>query len=78
MVEWARNMLDLPGTISGEFDMEAKHPIVIFMPEILRMHMGSTMHLGLRPTVFEEGSKTWSKAWALYGRAGKIWEWHQH
>ena len=78
MVEWARNVLDLPGTMSGEFDVEAKHPFVIFLPKILHTHMGSTMHLGLRLTVFEEGSKTWLKVWVLYGRAGKIWEWHQH
>ena len=78
MVEWARNVLDLPGAMSGKFDVEAKHPVVIFMPEISRTHMGSTMHLGLRPTVFEEGSKTWSKARALYGAACKIWEQHRH
>ena len=76
VVEWARNVLDLPSAMSGEFDAEAKHPVVIFMPEISRTHMGGTMRLGLRLTVFEEGSKTWSKVWALYGGAGKIWEWH--
>ena len=78
VVEWARNVLDLPGAMSGEFDAEAKHPVVIFMPEISRTHMGGTMRLGLRPTVFEEGSETWSKARALYGGAGKIWEQHRH
>ena len=67
MVDWARNMLDLPGAMSGEFDAEAKHPVVIFMPEISPTNMGGTMRLGLRPTVFEEGSETWSKARALYG-----------
>ena len=74
----SENVLNLPSTMSGEFDAEAKHPIVIFMPEILRMHKGGTMRLGLRPTVFEEGSETWSKARALYGGAGKIWEQHRH
>ena len=78
VVEWVRNVLDLPGAMSGKFDAEAKHPVVIFMPKISRMHMGSTMCLGLRPTVFEEGSETWSKAQALYGGAGKIWEQHRH
>ena len=67
VVEWARNVLDLPSAMSGKFDMEAKHPIVIFMPNISCTDMGSTMHLGLRPTMFEEGSETWSKARALYG-----------
>jgi CTP synthase len=64
---------NLTGAMSGEFDAKAKHPIVIFMPEILQTH---TMRLGLRPTMFEEGSETWSKVQALYGEAGKIWEWH--
>ena len=76
MVEWARNVLDLPGAMLGKFDVEAKHPVVIFMPEISRTHMGGTMRLGLRPTVFEEGSETWSKVRALYGGACKIWERH--
>jgi CTP synthase len=99
VVEWAKNVLNLPGEFfslrsfsrsrvgvderaagatSGEFDPEAKHPVIIFMPEISRTHMGGTMRLGLRPTVFEEGSETWSKARALYGGGGKIWERHRH
>ena len=73
----SENVLDLLGAMSGEFDAKAKHPVVIFMSEIPRMHMGDTMRLGLRPTVFE-GSETWSKARALYGGAGKIWERHRH
>lgn len=64
--------------MSGEFDPEAKHPIIIFMPEISRTHMGGTMRLGLRPTVFQEGSEKWSKVRRLYGGAGKIWERHRH
>ena len=61
VVEWVRNVLELPSAMSGEFDAEAKHPVVIFMPEISPTNMGGTMRLGLRPTVFEEGSETWSK-----------------
>ena len=48
------------------------------MPEISRTHMGGTMRLGLRPTVFADGSETWSKVRRLYGGAGKIWERHRH
>lgn len=36
------------------------------------------MRLGLRPTVFQEGSEQWSKTRKLYGGAGKIWERHRH
>ncbi|KAJ6608212.1 CTP synthase N-terminus-domain-containing protein [Mycena sp. CBHHK59/15] len=41
-------------------------------------HMGGTMRLGLRPTVFEPSTETWSRARKLYGGAGKIWERHRH
>ncbi|KAF8624934.1 hypothetical protein AX15_005631 [Amanita polypyramis BW_CC] len=78
VVEWARNVLDLSGATSGEFEPETPHPVVIFMPEISRTHMGGTMRLGLRPTVFGEGTEAWSKARALYGGAAKIWERHRH
>jgi len=40
--------------------------------------MGGTMRLGLRPTVFEEGTEGWSKVRKLYGGASKIWERHRH
>ncbi|KAF8067708.1 CTP synthase N-terminus-domain-containing protein [Lyophyllum atratum] len=78
VVEWARHVLELSDATSSEFDGDAKHPVVIFMPEISKTHMGGTMRLGLRPTVFEEGTETWSKARKLYGGAGKIWERHRH
>lgn len=63
---------------STEFNTDAKYPVVIFMPEISKTHMGGTMRLGLRPTVFEPGTESWSRARKLYGGAGKIWERHRH
>jgi CTP synthase len=48
------------------------------MPEISKTHLGGTMRLGLRPTVFIEGSETWSKSRKLYGGKTKIWERHRH
>ncbi|KAF6757599.1 CTP synthase [Ephemerocybe angulata] len=78
VVEWARNILGIEDATSGEFDSTAAHPLIVFMPEISKTHMGGTMRLGLRPTVFEEGTETWSKARALYGGKGKIWERHRH
>ena len=48
------------------------------MPEISRTHMGGTMRLGLRPTVFQADSEGWSKVRQLYGGAAKIWERHRH
>ncbi|GLB39038.1 putative catalyzes the ATP-dependent amination of UTP to CTP with either L-glutamine or ammonia as the source of nitrogen [Lyophyllum shimeji] len=78
VVEWARHVLEIPGATSEEFDSKAEHQVIIFMPEISKTHMGGTMRLGLRPTVFEEGTETWSRARKLYGGAGKIWERHRH
>jgi CTP synthase len=53
------------------------HPVIIYMPEISRTHMGGTMRLGLRPTVFQPGSE-WSMTRKLYGAREKIWERHRH
>lgn len=36
------------------------------------------MRLGLRPTVFEPDTESWSRTRKLYGGAGKIWERHRH
>jgi CTP synthase (UTP-ammonia lyase) len=63
---------------STEFNTEAKTPIIIFMPEISKTHMGGTMRLGLRPTVFEPNAESWSQVRKLYGGVGKIWERHRH
>lgn len=63
---------------STEFDADTTGPVIIFMPEISKTHMGGTMRLGLRPTVFEESSKGWSRLRKLYGGADKIWERHRH
>lgn len=93
VIEWARNVCNLQGrrtplhgrradwrldATSSEFDPEAKHPVIIYMPEISRTHLGGTMRLGLRPTVFTEGSEEWSIARKLYGGKEKIWERHRH
>ncbi|THV07143.1 CTP synthase [Dendrothele bispora CBS 962.96] len=78
VVEWCRNVLNLPTTTSEEFDPQTKTPAVVFMPEISKTHMGGTMRLGLRPTLFEPGTEKWSKVRKLYGGAGTIWERHRH
>ncbi|KAJ3513143.1 hypothetical protein NLJ89_g3109 [Agrocybe chaxingu] len=78
VIEWARNVLDISDATSAEFNPTSPHPVVIFMPEISTTHMGGTMRLGLRPTVFEPGSEDWSRVRKLYGGKGKIWERHRH
>jgi CTP synthase len=47
------------------------------MPEISRTHMGGTMRLGLRPTLFQQDSE-WSRVRKLYGGASTVWERHRH
>ncbi|KAF9045799.1 CTP synthase [Hymenopellis radicata] len=78
VIEWARNVLNISGATSAEFDPSTEHPAIVFMPEISRTHMGGTMRLGLRPTVFEKDTAGCSKVRKLYGGAGKIWERHRH
>lgn len=47
------------------------------MPEISKTHLGGTMRLGLRPTVFQRDTE-WSKVRQLYGNGEVIWERHRH
>jgi len=47
------------------------------MPEIDKTNLGGTMRLGLRPTLFQEGSE-WSRLRQLYGEKKEILERHRH
>lgn len=78
VIEWARNVLGKADATSSEFVKDTEEPIIVFMPEISKTHMGGTMRLGLRPTVFQAGSETWSKTRKMYAGAEKIWERHRH
>ncbi|KAI0694967.1 CTP synthase [Cytidiella melzeri] len=78
VIEWARHVCGYTEATSTEFVQNTKQPLIIFMPEISKTHMGGTMRLGLRPTVFEPDSDKWSKVRKLYGGAEKIWERHRH
>ncbi|KAG8846698.1 CTP synthase ura7 [Tulasnella sp. 330] len=78
VIEWARNVLGLKDANSTEFVEDTSNPVVVYMPEISRTHLGGTMRLGLRPTIFDEDSTEWSKLRKLYGGADTIWERHRH
>lgn len=56
---------------------DAKNPVIVYMPEISKTHMGGTMRLGLRSTRFRPGTE-WSVVRKLYGNADEIWERHRH
>ncbi|KAH8907741.1 CTP synthase [Coniochaeta sp. PMI_546] len=75
--EFARNVCGLHGATSEEFNKDAEHRLVIFMPEGSKESMGGTMRLGLRATHFQPGSED-SKLRALYGDATVVEERHRH
>ena len=63
---------------STEFNPRTPSPVIIFMPEVSKTHMGGTMRLGLRPTVFVDEMQSWSVARKLYGGKERMWERHRH
>lgn len=84
VIEFARNVCGMAGASSVELEGQGcSDPVVIFMPEIDPKKLGGTMRLGLRPTVFQDGSE-WSKMRRLYGGGGgdehrrQILERHRH
>ncbi|CEQ38815.1 SPOSA6832_00273 [Sporobolomyces salmonicolor] len=77
VIEFARHVVGLKGAHSAELEEKTPHPVIIFMPEISKTHLGGTMRLGLRPTIFQPKTE-WSKVRQLYGGAETIWERHRH
>lgn len=77
VIEFARHVCDIPKASSVELVEGCEDPVVIFMPEIDKTNLGGTMRLGLRPTLFQEGSE-WSRLRQLYGEKKEIHERHRH
>ncbi|KAA3475099.1 CTP synthase [Gossypium australe] len=75
VIEYARSVLGFERANSAEFDKETPNPVVIFMPEGSRTHMGSTMRLGSRRTLFQTTDCVTSK---LYCNAQYVDERHRH
>lgn len=76
-IEFARNVCGIPGAHSAELVEDTKEPVVIFMPEGSRTHLGGTMRLGLRTTLFQQGTE-WSVLRKLYGNTVEVHERHRH
>lgn len=74
VIEYARDILGLKEANSTEMNAETSDPVVIFMPEGSKTHLGGTMRLGTRKTVISGESK---HALPLY-RANVIDERHRH
>ncbi len=74
VIEFARNVLNLPHANSQEFDLETEHPVIHLMPDQIEIeNMGGTMRLGawkcrLTPS---------TKAYEAYGNE-IIYERHRH
>ena len=81
VVEYCRNVLKLEGANSTEFDEQAPHPVVFFMPEIDKTTMGGNMRLGARATKFTHptfADGTTSKLQKMYMGKDEIIERHRH
>ncbi|KAL5069058.1 hypothetical protein RYX36_019945 [Vicia faba] len=75
VIEFARSVLGWERANSVEFDAQTPNPVVIFMPEGSRTHMGSTMRLGSRRTLLHSHDCITSK---LYGSSEYVDERHRH
>lgn len=74
-IEFCRNVLNLTGANSTEFEDNPQFPAVIFMPEISKTHLGGTMRLGSRPTLWQVDD---CKIKTLYGEGESVDERHRH
>tara|TARA_B100000768_G_scaffold36902_1_gene35568 strand:- start:2218 stop:3849 length:1632 start_codon:yes stop_codon:yes gene_type:complete len=74
-IEFCRNVLNLEGANSTEFDENTPTAAVIFMPEISKTHLGGTMRLGARPTLWQVDDCAIKR---LYGEGDAVDERHRH
>lgn len=74
-IEFCRNVLGLEGANSTEFAENLEHAAVVFMPEISKTHLGGTMRLGSRPTLWQVEDCAIRR---LYGDGEAVDERHRH
>ena len=74
-IEFCRNVLGMAGANSTEFEDNPEHAAVVFMPEISKTHLGGTMRLGSRPTLWQHDGSTIR---GLYGPGEAVDERHRH
>jgi len=73
-IEFARNVLGLPGANSTEFDETTPYPVVNLMEEQKKiMNLGGTMRLGAQKMKINEGTKLYK----IYGQ-NEVYERHRH
>jgi CTP synthase (UTP-ammonia lyase) len=74
VIEWARNVLNLAGANSTEFDKSTPHPVIVEMPEVDQVNLGGTMRLGLRQSNLVPNTL----AARIYANAASVQERHRH
>jgi CTP synthase len=74
VIEFARNQLGWTGANSEEFTKTADPAVIVFMPEISKTHMGATMRLGTRKTVFSDKNCITAKLYNISKNAEPIIE----
>ena len=74
-IEFCRNVLGMDQANSTEFVDNPEHAAVVFMPEISTTHLGGTMRLGSRPTLWQVDTCTIR---TLYGEGESVDERHRH
>ncbi|KAF8926071.1 CTP synthase [Dissophora ornata] len=77
VIEFARNVCGMTDANSIELDENTPTPVVVYMPEISKTHLGGTMRLGARPTEFQAGTEN-SAIRKLYGGGSTVLERHRH
>ncbi|XP_042444089.1 CTP synthase 2-like [Zingiber officinale] len=75
VIEFARSVMNLKEANIMEFDPDTSTPVVIFMPEVSKTHMGGIMRLGSRRTFFQVAD---CKSAKLYGNVSFVDERHRH
>lgn len=79
VIEYARNVLGWEGAHSAEFEKDAPHTVIVFMPEIDPVTLGGTMRLGARATALRErpdGKPTLASQ--VYPGHTRVLERHRH
>jgi len=79
VIEFARNVLGWKGANSEELVKDCDPKVVVFMPEISKTHMGATMRLGSRKTLFTDKKSVAAKLYNLSESADPfVEERHRH
>ncbi|KAF9933668.1 CTP synthase ura7 [Linnemannia zychae] len=77
VIEFARNVCGMPDAHSVELDENTKTPVIIYMPEISKTHLGGTLRVGTKNTIFQPGTEN-STIRKLYGGSSEVWERYRH